>query len=47
MKAQGFMFSDIPALILLWHVQTFTGGTYEAERPALEVFPTIDNVNSA
>jgi hypothetical protein len=47
MKIQGFMFSDLPALILFWHVQTFTGGTYENQRPALEVFPTIHNVNSA
>jgi hypothetical protein len=32
---------------LFWYVQTSTGGTYENERPALEVFPTIDKVNSA
>jgi len=47
MKALGFMFFYLPALILFWHVQTSTGGTYEEERPALEVFPTTDNVNSA
>jgi hypothetical protein len=47
MKVQGFMFSDLPALILFWQVQTSTGGTYEDERPVVEVFHTINNVNSA
>ena len=47
MKAQGFIFSDLPAWILFWHVQTSTGGTHEDEIPALEVFISIDNVNSA
>jgi hypothetical protein len=46
-QAKGFMFSDLPALILFWHVQASTGGTYEEERPALEIFPSIANVNSA
>ena len=45
MKTQGFMFSDLRALILFWHVQTSTDGTYENERPALEVFTKIENVN--
>jgi hypothetical protein len=47
MKAQGFMLYDLPALIVFWHVETSTGGTYEDQTPVLEVFPTVDSVNSA